>query len=109
MVELNTTVFPFLGPIGTFVNTIKVFVGGVFGIYLIILYIRWKEYSLLKKMYREFRELRNETRSIAKKHLIRLEPIEESKLKIIKDNIKKKLEERKYRKESKKKSVKKKN
>ena len=55
MVDLNATIIPIIGPIGTFINTVKVLVGGVFGIYLIILYIRYKEYTLLRRMYREFR------------------------------------------------------
>ncbi|MBW2997295.1 hypothetical protein KY349_03070 [Candidatus Woesearchaeota archaeon] len=103
MVDLNATAIPILGPIGSLINAIKVLVGGVFGIYLIILYIRYKEYTLLRRMYREFRELREETRSIAKKQHIRLEPIKESKLGIIKDKIKEKIEERRLNKGSKKK------
>ena len=84
MVELNSTVFPLLGPIGTFVNTIKVFVGGVFGVYLIILYIRWKEYRLLRKMYRE---LKSDIRAIAEKQRVEL-PANESPMKTFKEHVK---------------------
>lgn len=87
MVELNSTIFPILGPIGTFVNTVKVFVGGVFGVYLIILYIRWREYSLLRRMYRE---LKSDLQAIAEKENVKL-PETESRIKTFGDHLKEKL------------------
>lgn len=77
MAELNSTLFPFLGEIGTLVNTIKVLVGGVFGIYLIILYLKWREYVVLKKM---LTDIRRDLRVMAIKQKIELEPIKEPKL-----------------------------
>lgn len=50
MVELNQTLFPLLGPIGTVINSLKVLIGGAFGLYLIILYFRVKEYILVRKL-----------------------------------------------------------
>ncbi len=77
MVELNSTLFPFLGSIDSLVNTIKVLVGGVFGIYLIILYLKWREYVVLKKM---LIDIRRDLRVIAGKQKIELEPIKEPPL-----------------------------
>jgi hypothetical protein len=100
LVELNSTIFPILGPIGTFVNTLKVFVGGVFGIYLIILYIRWREYALLRKMYRE---LKRDIRAIAKKQKVELEPVKQHAITTFGQKVRQKLAGRKARKEAKKK------
>jgi hypothetical protein len=47
---MNSTVFPLLGPIGSFVNTIKFAIGGVFGVYLIILYFRVREYIVVRRL-----------------------------------------------------------
>ncbi|MBW2972555.1 hypothetical protein KY359_05965 [Candidatus Woesearchaeota archaeon] len=85
MVELNSTIFPFLGPIGTFVNTIKVLVGGVFGIYLIILYLRFREYTVMRKM---LTEIRQDLRVIAEKQGIEMEPIKETRIKKLSEHIK---------------------
>ncbi len=56
MADLNVTLAT-VHSIGTTVSTIltsvKILVGGVFGLYLIILIIRWHEYSLTKRMLRE--------------------------------------------------------
>ncbi|MBW2964204.1 hypothetical protein KY363_01980 [Candidatus Woesearchaeota archaeon] len=71
MVELNQTLFPLLGPIGTVVNTVKVLIGGVFGLYLIILYFRVREYLLLRKM---FSVLQKELRMIGDKIGVDLGP-----------------------------------
>lgn len=92
MVELNSTIFPILGPIGTFVNTLKVFVGGVFGIYLIILYIRWREYALLRRMYRE---LKRDISAIAAKQKVELEPIRQHAITTLGQKVRQKLAERK--------------
>jgi len=84
LVELNSTIFPFLGPIGTFVNTIKVLVGGVFGIYLIILYLRFREYVVMRKM---LTEIRKDIRALAEKQGIEMEPIKETKMKRLSEHI----------------------
>ncbi len=56
MADLNVTLAT-VHSIGTTVSTIltsvKILVGGVFGLYLIILLVRWHEYSLTKSMLRE--------------------------------------------------------
>lgn len=83
--ELNSTIFPFLGPIGTFVNTIKVLIGGVFGIYLIILYIRFREYVVMRKT---LTEIRQDIRTLAEKQGIKMEPIKETRMKKLSEHIK---------------------
>ncbi|MFH1064128.1 MAG: hypothetical protein V1729_03545 [Candidatus Woesearchaeota archaeon] len=72
MVDLNATIFPILGPVGTFINTVKVFVGGVFGIYLILLYLRWKEYLYVRST---LSSMRKEIRAIAEHEGVKLDPI----------------------------------
>ena len=68
---LNETLIPIANQIDLFLNTFKVLVGGVFGIYLIILYIRWREF----KMFRfRLRELDNNIRLIAAKQKVELPP-----------------------------------
>ena len=100
MVELNSTIFPILGPIGTFVNTVKVFVGGVFGVYLIILYIRWQEYRLLRRMYKE---LKSDIRAIAEKQKVTLEPIKPPVIVAIGHKMKQRFIEKKIKNKAKKK------
>ncbi len=50
MVDINATIFPLWGSIGTLVNTIKVLIGGAFGLYLIILYFRVREYIVVRRL-----------------------------------------------------------
>ena len=100
MVELNSTIFPILGPIGTFVNTVKVFVGGVFGVYLIILYIRWKEYLLLRRMYKE---LKSDIGAIAEKQHVTLEQVKPPAIIAIGHKMKQRFINKKTKKNSKKK------
>lgn len=76
MVELNSTIFPLLGPIGTVVNTVKVLIGGAFGVYLIIIYLRWKEYVLMKRM---LGEIRSDIRELASKQGVKMEPVKQKK------------------------------
>ena len=105
MVELNSTIFPFLGPIGTFLNTIKVLVGGVFGVYLIILYVRIREYLLLRKMYRE---MKADLCAIAEKQKVVLAPVKKSPIKVLGAQFRERMHERKEKKEKQKSSAKKK-
>jgi hypothetical protein len=72
LVELNSTLFPFLGPIGTFINAVKVFIGGVFGIYLIILYFRVREYLLVKKV---LMGIQRDIRTLAEKQGVEMGPL----------------------------------
>ena len=76
MVELNSTVFPLFGPIGTLVNTVKVLIGGMFGVYLIILYLRWKEYVVMKRM---LGEIRQDIRELAVKQGFKMEAVKPKK------------------------------
>ncbi len=85
MVELNSTVFPFLGPIGSFVNTIKVLIGGVFGIYLIILYLRFREYVVMRRM---LTDIRNDIRELARNQGVEMAPIKEKNIKRLRHRIK---------------------
>ena len=86
MVEANSTIIPLLGPLGSLVNTIRVLVGGVFGIYLIILYLKWREYVVLKKM---LTDIRKDLRVIAAHQKIEMTPIREQKLVTLGKHIKK--------------------
>jgi len=95
LVDLNTTIFPILGPIGSLINTLKVLVGGVFGVYLIILYLKWREYVVLKKM---LTDIRKDLRVIASHQRIEMDPIKDRPLvtfgKYVKHKVKEKKEER---------------
>ncbi len=75
MVDLNATIFPILGPVGEFVTTIKVFVGGVFGIYLLLLYFRWREYIFTRGI---LTSIRKDIHMLAERQGIALDPIKES-------------------------------
>ncbi|MFC1742262.1 hypothetical protein ACFL3V_07040 [Nanoarchaeota archaeon] len=77
MVEVNSTLFPLLGPIGTAINFLKVLIGGVFGLYLVMLYLRWREYMLVKHM---LTLIRKDIRQLAEKQKVTLDPITEPKI-----------------------------
>lgn len=89
--DLNTTIFPLFGQVGTLVNTIKVLIGGVFGLYLIILYLRLREYLVVKRL---LSEIHRDIRIIAEHDRIRLPPEKENRMhaitKRIKDALKRK-------------------
>ena len=53
-----------------FMDTLKVLVGGVFGLYLIIILLKWREYKILKATVIGLRE---DVRFIAKKQGIKFE------------------------------------
>jgi len=93
--DINSTLLPILttvlDPIESLVKKMELLVGGVFGLYLIGLYIRWKEYSVLSKA---IRDMRHEIRVIAEKQGITLEPIKEQRIKTISHFIKEKLKAR---------------
>jgi len=60
MVDLNSTV-PFIlepvaGSIQSFVNIVQLFVGGLFGLYLILVILRWIEARQLKKLMKEMKD-----------------------------------------------------
>lgn len=57
MVELNSTLLPIANQINVLVNTFKLLVGGVFGIYLILLYLRWREYLFTRKKLTEIHNI----------------------------------------------------
>jgi hypothetical protein len=56
MADLNATLLPVLEPIHSVLNTVRLLVGGVFGIYVIMLYFRWREYVVMKKILKDIRE-----------------------------------------------------
>jgi hypothetical protein len=89
--ELNSTIFPILGPIGTLVNAIKVLVGGVFGIYLIMLYLRWREYVIVRGL---LTEIKQDLHTIAAHQGINLEQAGEKKGKKIMDILAEKLRQK---------------
>jgi hypothetical protein len=64
--DINQTL-PFIDPlartIGSLVDTVKVLVGGLFGVYLIMAFLQWKNYRLLT---RTMMEVRNELHALNK-------------------------------------------
>ena len=66
-IDINQTI-PFFDPlvntIGMFVGTIRLLVGGIFGLYLILVYLRWREYRILTRL---MREMRNEMAALNQK------------------------------------------
>ena len=46
---------PLLGPIAEIMQTLEVLVGGLFGLYLILLFLRWIEYKKQVKILKEIR------------------------------------------------------
>ncbi len=53
-VDINTTLFlidPITSSIQQFVHTLEILVGGVFGIYLIIVILKWIEERRMKKIF----------------------------------------------------------
>jgi hypothetical protein len=69
LVELNSTLLPVVNQINVLVNTLKLLVGGVFGIYVILLYLRWREYLFTRK---KLNEIQHTLSLIAKKQHITL-------------------------------------
>ena len=63
-----------VGPISGIFKTVSAFVGGVFGIYLIILYLKYKEYIVMKRM---MLDIRRDLRKIAQAQDVSLPPIKE--------------------------------
>ena len=49
MADINATLIPLTGPIKGMLNTFKVLVGGVFGIYVLMLIVNIRQYFMLKK------------------------------------------------------------
>ncbi len=71
MVDINATLPPVLDPL---INTIKfltnmlsVFVGGIFGIYLILIFLRWKEARDIRRLLKEIRNDLKELKGFIKK------------------------------------------
>lgn len=54
--------------LGLLVGTIKVTIGGVFGIYLILIYLRWKEYQMFRYT---LKGLRKDIRFVAREQGIK--------------------------------------
>ena len=70
MADLNATLLPVLDPIHSVLNTVRILVGGVFGIYVIMLYFRWREYAFVRKT---LKEIRDHVRALAEKQNIDME------------------------------------
>ncbi len=60
MVDINSTIPPMFEPIVQtiqgFVNIVQVLVGGIFGLYLILVILRWREAQQLKRLMKEVRD-----------------------------------------------------
>ncbi len=78
MVDINTTLQPLISQIEPLMKTVSVLVGGVFGLYLISLYIRWKEYLLVSRL---LKEIRRDIKAIAAKQGVKLEESDGQKIK----------------------------
>lgn len=72
MVEPNTTLFPLWGTLGTVVNTVKVLIGGAFGLYLIILYFRVREYIVVRRL---LLNIQADIRVLAEKQGVEMGPV----------------------------------
>lgn len=77
MVDINSTLPPLFEPvvetIQGFVNIVQVLVGGIFGLYLILVILRWREARQLKKVMKEVKdELKLLNRSIESMNSINL-------------------------------------
>jgi len=91
LLEVNSTVLTLLGPIDTVVNTLKVLVGGVFGIYLLILYFKWREYVVLRKL---MSDMQKDIHTIAEHQGIKLAPHAPTTVQKIKEHVKKRLRDK---------------
>ena len=52
MVDVNSTIqllAPIIAPIQGLLNILKVTIGGVFGLYVILIYLRWRESRVMNK------------------------------------------------------------
>lgn len=60
MAVLNASLPGILDPIsstvGTVLNLLQVLVGGLFGLYLVLIYLRWREARDLKRLMTEMRD-----------------------------------------------------
>ena len=55
MADVNTTLIPFAGPIASIMGTLKVLVGGVFGLYVILFIVKVREYVMLRTNLKRIR------------------------------------------------------
>ncbi|NQU78193.1 hypothetical protein HQ545_00320 [Candidatus Woesearchaeota archaeon] len=92
MTDPNATLFPLLSPISSIISTLKVLVGGVFGLYLIILVLKWREYVVMKHT---LGSMQKDIRKIAEAQGVELEPLKEKKIFAIGQKIKKKIKSKK--------------
>jgi uncharacterized membrane protein YgaE (UPF0421/DUF939 family) len=90
LVDINATAIPLIEPIGTIVNTVKVFVGGMFGIYIISVYLRWREYYMMKRI---LTEIKQNLREIADKQGVTLSESKKTFVHKLKDKLHQKPEE----------------
>ena len=72
MVDINSTLVPLVeSPVvqglGKIFGTISVIVGGIFGLYLILVFLRWKEARDTKKLLIEIRDEIKDLKSLFKK------------------------------------------
>ena len=54
--DINSTLLIVAEKVGVVTSVVKLMMGGVFGIYLILLFLRWKEYRELSGILREIRD-----------------------------------------------------
>ncbi|MBW3015882.1 hypothetical protein KY330_05660 [Candidatus Woesearchaeota archaeon] len=70
---LNETIAfvePLATSIGVFVETVKYMVGGIFGLYLILIYLRWKE---ARNVARLLKDIRHDIRALNRRMKVREE------------------------------------
>ena len=69
--DINTTVIPVVDPllhtVKYFVNFVQILVGGIFGLYLILVILRWHEARTLKKLMQDVRDELVELNSTVKR------------------------------------------
>jgi hypothetical protein len=97
---------PIFGPIAQFMKAASVVAGGIFGIYIILLILRWLEYKRFGKVLRDMRtELRALNEKIAELQGKTVEP-PKKRAKILLEKIKSRVPKRKAKKAKPKKSKK---
>ena len=56
MTDINTTL-PLLEPLGSTIknitNILSVLLGGVFGVYLLVLFLRWQEFLMIRQLKKD--------------------------------------------------------
>ena len=71
MTDFNASLLPFAEPVANIMGTLKVLVGGVFGLYVILFVIKLREYFVLKKGLKDIKielaDLKEQVAALSKK------------------------------------------